>query len=78
MPGPKPIPLSLSDCQQNILEKIVKRHRTPQQLSKRIRLILLMAQGKNNQQAARGNRSLPPSFFTRDWGLQRFFMGGSE
>lgn len=53
MPGPKPIPLSLSDCQQKILEKIVKRHRTPQQLSKRIRLILLMAEGKNNQQAAR-------------------------
>ena len=53
MPGPKPIPLNLSDRQQKILLKIVKRHQTPQQLGKRIRLILLMAQGKNNQQAAR-------------------------
>ena len=52
MPGPKPIAIKLSDCQQKILEKIVKRHQTPQQLVKRSSLILLMAQGKNNQQAA--------------------------
>ena len=52
MPGPKPIPINLSDRQEKILLKIVKRHQTPQQLGKRIRLILLMAEGKNNQQAA--------------------------
>ena len=53
MPGPKPITITLSNLQQKILEKIVKRHQTPQQLVKRSLLILLMAQGKNNQQAAR-------------------------
>lgn len=53
MPGPKPITITLSNLQQKILEKIVKRHQTPQQLVKRSSLILLMAQGKNNQQAAR-------------------------
>ncbi len=52
MRGPQPIPIYLSDRQQQILEKIAKRHQTPQQLGKRARMILLMAQGKNNQQAA--------------------------
>lgn len=52
MPGPKPITIILSNLQQKILEKIIKRHQTPQQLVKRSQLILLMAQGKNNQQAA--------------------------
>ncbi len=52
MRGPQPIPIYLSDRQQQILEKIAKRHQTPQQLGKRVRMILLMAQGKNNQQAA--------------------------
>ena len=52
MPGPKPIAITLSARQQQILEKIVKRHQTPQQLVKRVNLILWMAQGKNNQQAA--------------------------
>ena len=53
MSGPQPIPINLSDRQQKILEKIVKRHQTPQQLGKRIKLILLMAEGKNNQQGQR-------------------------
>jgi hypothetical protein len=52
MPGPKPITIILSNLQQQILSKIIKRHQTPQQLVKRSQLILLMAQGKNNQQAA--------------------------
>lgn len=52
MPGPKPITIILSARQEKILKKIVTRHQTPQQLGKRVRLILLMAQGKNNQQAA--------------------------
>ena len=52
MPGPKPITITLSDRQQEILERIVKRHQTPQQLGKRVKLILWMALGKNNQQAA--------------------------
>ena len=52
MPGPKPIPIILSKRQQDILGKIIKRHQTAQQLVKRSQLILLMAQGNNNQQAA--------------------------
>ncbi len=53
MPGPKPISIILSNLQQKILSKIIKRHQTPKQLVKRSQLILLMAQGKNNQQAAK-------------------------
>ena len=52
MPGPKPIKIILSNLQKMILSKIIKRHQAPQQLVKRSQLILLMAQGKNNQQAA--------------------------
>ena len=52
MPGSKTIPIILSERQQNILAKIVKRHHAPQQLVKRSQLILLMAQSHNNQQAA--------------------------
>ena len=46
------MPISLSDGQKQILKKIEKRHQTPQQLVKRVKLILAMGYGKNNQQAA--------------------------
>ncbi len=52
MPGPKPTPITLSERQQTLLEQIARRHKTPQQQAKRAQLILNMAQGHNNQQAA--------------------------
>lgn len=53
MPNPKPQPIYLSERQQVILEKIARRQSSSQQLVRRVRIILEMAQGKNNQQVAR-------------------------
>lgn len=52
MRGPKPVPILLSERQKEILEKIRRRHSSPQQEVERAQLILTMASGKNNQQAA--------------------------
>ncbi len=52
MRGPKPTPIELSERQRAILEQIRRRHSSCQQQVKRVRLILTMASGKNNQQTA--------------------------
>ena len=51
--GPKPNPIELSERQISILEKILRRHTSTQQLVRRAKLILTMNAGKNNQQTAR-------------------------
>lgn len=53
MRGPKPEPLTLSDAEKTELERLVRRHGTPQQLALRGRMILAAAEGKNNSQIAR-------------------------
>jgi putative transposase len=53
MRGPKPEPLTLSDVEKTELERLVRRHGTPQQLALRGRIILAAAEGKNNSQVAR-------------------------
>jgi putative transposase len=53
MRGPKPEPLTLSDVEKTELERLVRRHGTPQQLALRGRMILAAAEGKNNSQVAR-------------------------
>jgi putative transposase len=53
MRGPKPEPLTLSDAEKTELERLVRRHGTPQQLALRARMILAAAEGKNNSQIAR-------------------------
>lgn len=53
MRGPKPEPLTLSDAEKTELERLVRRHGTPQQLALRGRMILAAAEGKNNSQVAR-------------------------
>lgn len=53
MPGPKPPPLLLSDQQRSVLEKLALRHRTPQQLAQRARLVLAAGSGLNNSQIGR-------------------------
>ncbi len=53
MRGPKPEPLTLSDVEKTELERLVRRHGTPQQLALRGRMILAAAEGKNNSQIAR-------------------------
>lgn len=52
MRGPKPTPIELSERQRAILEQIRRRHSSCQQQVNRVRLILTMASGKNNQQTA--------------------------
>jgi putative transposase len=53
MPGPKPIPIELSDKVRHDLEKLVGRHTTGQQKAQRARIILKAAEGKNNADIAR-------------------------
>src|SRR5215469_7525510 len=53
MRGPKPDPLSLSEIERTELERIVRRHRTSQQMALRGHIILEANAGKNNSQIAR-------------------------
>ena len=53
MPGPKPVPIELSDKVRHDLEKLVARHTTGQQKAQRARIILQAAEGKNNADIAR-------------------------
>jgi transposase len=52
MPGPKPIPIELSEQVRRELEKLVARHTTGQQKAQRARIILKAAEGKNNAEIA--------------------------
>jgi putative transposase len=53
MRGPKPTPVDLSEAERQGLEKLVKRHQTPQQIALRARIILAIGQGQNNTEIAR-------------------------
>jgi putative transposase len=53
MRGPKAAPLSLSKEEREALEKLVRRHSTPQQLVLRGRIVLGAADGKGNSEIAR-------------------------
>jgi putative transposase len=53
MRGPKPAVLELNEREREELEALVRKHSTPQQLVQRARMILLAAQGNNNEQVAR-------------------------
>ena len=53
MRGPKPAVLEVNEREQKELEALVRRHSTSQQITRRGRIILAAAQGKNNGQIAR-------------------------
>lgn len=53
MRGPKPAILELNEREREELEALVRKHSTPQQIAQRGRMILLAAEGKNNEQIAR-------------------------
>lgn len=53
MRGPKPTPIILSERQLGIINQIVRRHSSSQQQVQRVKMILTMASGLNNQQTAR-------------------------
>ncbi len=52
MSGPSAQPILLTNQQQTILERIVRRHSSSQQLVRRTRILLLANSGLNNEQIA--------------------------
>jgi putative transposase len=53
MRGPKAAELSLSEKERGALEKLVRRHTTPQQVALRGRIVLAAAAGQSNSGIAR-------------------------
>lgn len=53
MRGPKPNLLMLSEEEKTELERLVRRHTTPQHHALRARIILAAAEGKTNSKIAR-------------------------
>ena len=53
MPGPKPPEIELTDEVRQGLEKLIRRHNTPQQVALRGRIVLAAADGQNNSQIAK-------------------------
>jgi putative transposase len=53
MRGPKPAVVALNAQEQSVLEELVGRHSTPQQIAMRGRMIRAAAQGKNNAHIGR-------------------------
>ena len=53
MRGPKPPTITLAAVERQELERLVRRHSTPQQLALRARIVLAAADGANNCQIAR-------------------------
>jgi putative transposase len=45
--------LNLSDCERLGLQQLIKRHKTPQQIAQRAKIILLASEGKNHREIAR-------------------------
>jgi putative transposase len=52
MRGPKPPAITLTEVERQELQRLIKRHTTPQQLALRARLILAAADGLNTAQVA--------------------------
>lgn len=52
MRGPKPPAITLTEVERQELQRLIKRHTTPQQIALRARLILAAADGLNNAQVA--------------------------
>jgi putative transposase len=53
MPGPTPLPLRLSLRQRHLLDLLVRRHGSSQQLLRRLHIVCLAADGANTDQIAR-------------------------
>jgi putative transposase len=49
----QPVTITLSDVDQQALEKLANRPSTPQQIAQRARIVLKAAEGKNNAEIAR-------------------------
>jgi putative transposase len=53
MRGPKPPPIELNEQEREELKKLIKGHKTGQQIALRARIILAAGAGKNNSQIGR-------------------------
>lgn len=53
MPGPRPLPIVLTDRQRQALEHLTRRTSTTQGLVRRARIVLAAAEGHNNEHIAR-------------------------
>ena len=53
MPRLKAVAIELSQTEREQLQQLEKRHRTPQQLAKRARIILMAEEGQSNHEIAR-------------------------
>jgi putative transposase len=53
MAGPQPTEIQLSERQQCVLKQLLRRQTSPQRLVRRVKIILAIADGGNNEQVAR-------------------------
>lgn len=53
MSGPRPQPITVTPRQQAVLERLLRQHRCPQVLARRIKIILSAAAGERNDVIAR-------------------------
>jgi len=53
VPGPKPPAVHLTDAERQEFEKLIKRHRTEQQIALRARIVLAAAAGQSNAEIGR-------------------------
>jgi putative transposase len=53
MPGPQPQSIIITAAQQTILERLLRQHRCPQALARRIKIVLAAAAGRGNEPIAR-------------------------
>jgi putative transposase len=53
MRGPKPVPVELTEDQRDALQRLIRRHSTPQQIALRAQLILDAAEDRSNLAIAR-------------------------
>lgn len=69
MPGPKAPEVELTDEERQGLEKLVRRHNTPQQIALRGRIVLAAADGRSNAQIARelGTNVETPRLWRNRW-----------
>ena len=52
MPGPLPVPLTVSSPQQVVLERLLRQQTAPQALVRRIKIVLAAASGQRNEPIA--------------------------
>ena len=52
MPGPQAVSITISPLQQAILDHLLRQHRTPQALVRRIQIVVAAAAGVPNEQSA--------------------------